>query len=461
MLLDSIFDRFAQDSPVAVMVRGLLERVLDPTAVNALFDQHARRQYTRALLFSDIVDVLGEVVCGSRSSVNAGYRAHQKRLPASRSAFYQKLNGIEPQVAAALTRHSAANLAAVVKRLGGAAPARLPGYRVKILDGNALAKTEHRLRELRAVAAGPLPGKALVVLDPALGLVIDVFPCEDGHAQERALLDPVLATVEPNDLWVEDRNFCTLKFLCGVAARRACFVVRQHRNLPWEAATGLEYAGECDSGEVWEQRVGLPHPDAGEGLPARRVELRLRTPTRDGDVVIHLLTNVPARVASARVVAELYRERWTIEGAFQILEAALESEQPRLGYPAAALFAFCVALVAYNVLAVVRAALGAVHGRTAVEEKVSTYYLAAEIRGVYQGMMIAIPAAAWEVWRELTRAQLAVQLKALARAADLSAYRRSPRGPKKPRAERIHCKHKPHVSTARLIANRRNKKRSP
>jgi hypothetical protein len=444
MLLNTAFERFAKNSPVAVMVRGLLEQVLDPTAVNALFDEHAQKQYTRELLFSDVVDVMGEVVCGSQRSVNAGYRAHAKRLGVSRSAFYQKLNGIEPQVSAALVRQTATNLAAVVDQLGGALPPLLPGYRVKILDGNALAKTEHRLRELRTVAAGPLPGKALVVLDPASMLVIHVFPCADGHTQERALLDPVLATVEPNDLWIEDRNFCTLKFLFGVATRQACFIVRQHQNLPWQTDTELEYAGTCDSGEVWEQRVRLTHPDTGEELLVRRVELRLRSATRDGDMVIHLLTNLPARAASARVVAQLYRERWTIEGAFQILEATLESEQPRLGYPSAALFAF-----------------GAVHGRTIVEENVSTYYLAAEIQGVYQGMMIAIPPAEWQVWQKLTVAQLAVQLKALACAADLSAYQRSRRGPKKPRPQRIHCKSKPHVSTARLIANRRNKKRSP
>ena len=149
MLLDSAFDRFVQGSPVAVMVRGLLEQVLDPTAVDALFDQHAQKQYTRELLFSDIVDVMGEVVCGSRASANAAYRAHRKRLGVSRSAFYQKLNGVEPHVSAALTRQTAANLAAVIDRLGGALPDLLPGYRVKILDGNCLAKTEHRLRELR------------------------------------------------------------------------------------------------------------------------------------------------------------------------------------------------------------------------------------------------------------------------------------------------------------------------
>lgn len=454
MLLNAAFDRFAEQSPVAVMVRGLLENTLNPAAVNALFEQHAQKQYTRELLFSDIVDVMGEVVAGSRRSVNASFRAHQKRLKVTRSAFYQKLNGIEPQVSAALTRHTAAKLATVIRDLGGALPELLPGYCVKILDGNCLAKTEHRLKELRTVAAGPLPGKALVVLDPALMLVLDVFPCADGHTQERALLDQVLLTVAAKDLWIEDRNFCTLKFLFGVATRQACFVVREHQNLPWQAVTDLEYAGECEGGELWEQRIRLEHPETGEALFARRVQVRLRTPTRDGDTVIHVLTNLPARDASARVVANLYRKRWTIEGAFQILESTLASEQPRLGYPQAGLFAFCVALVAYNVLAVVRASLRAVHGREA-EENVSTYYLATEIEGVYQGMMIALPPEEWRRFRTMTVAQLVALLKAVARRADLALYERSRRGPKKPQPARSHCKTKPHLSTARLLATRR------
>ena len=78
--------------------------------------------------------------------------------------------------------------------MGGERAAWLPGYRVKILDGNHLAGTEHRLKELRTIGAGALPGKALVVLDPQAMLVTDVFPCEDGHAQERSLLDSVLET---------------------------------------------------------------------------------------------------------------------------------------------------------------------------------------------------------------------------------------------------------------------------
>lgn len=461
MFLNSVFDRFVKDSPVAVMVRGLLEHTLTPASVDALFEQHAESQYTRDLLFSQIVDLMGQVVCGIYPSANAAYQKQRDRFTVSRTAVYDKLNGVEPHVSAALVRQTAADLTVLIRQLGGALPDLLPGYRVKILDGNCLAKTEHRLHELRTVAAGPLPGKSLVVLDPALMLAINVFPCEDGHTQERALLDQVLATVKPNDLWIEDRNFCTLGFLFGIAERQACFVVRQHQNLPWEAVTDLEYAGVSDNVEVWEQKVRLDNPETGETLIVRRLELRLPTPTRDGDRVIYVLTNLPARVASASTVAGLYRKRWKIETLFQVLESTLESEQTRLGYPKAGLFAFCVSLVAYNVLAVVRAALRAVHGHELVEETVSTYYLTHEIKGVYQGMMIALPDAEWKQFRDLTIAQLAVKLKELASKASLSAYKRHPRGPKKPRPERIHYKDKPHVSTARLLANRPKKKRSP
>jgi hypothetical protein len=92
----------------------------------------------------------------------------------------------------------------------------LEGYRVKILDGNHLAATERRLAVLRSINSAPLPGHALVILDPALMLAIDVFACEDGHAQERTLLSRVLATVVSGDLWMADRNFCTLGFLFGL-----------------------------------------------------------------------------------------------------------------------------------------------------------------------------------------------------------------------------------------------------
>jgi len=47
--------------------------------------------------------------------------------------------------------------------------------------------------------------------------VIDVIPCEDGHAQERSLFNQILAQVQPQQVWIADRNFCTAGFLHTIA----------------------------------------------------------------------------------------------------------------------------------------------------------------------------------------------------------------------------------------------------
>jgi len=206
-------------------------------------------------------------------------------------------------------------------------------------------------------------------------LITDVFPCEDAYTQERALVEHVVPTVQARDVWIEDRNFCTVHSMQGVAGRQAYFVVRRHANLTVEAEG--DYAPELATATGWvsERRVQICRD--GEGvLGARQVRVRLRQPTEDGDREIEILTNLPARVASATAVAALYQGRWRIEGAFLELTVALKCEVNTLGYPRAALFAFCVALVAYNVLAVQKAALRSVHGEEKVAEEVSGYYMA-------------------------------------------------------------------------------------
>jgi hypothetical protein len=170
--------------------------------------------------------------------------------------------------------------------------------------------------------------------------------------------------------------------------------------------------------------------------------------------LLYILTNVPARQASGKRVARLYRKRWTLETAFQHLEAYFHSEINTLGYPKAALFGFCLALVAYNVLAVVLAALRGVHGQEKVDEEVSLYYLANDVSTTYTGMMIAIPEHEWEVFDRLSAAEMAATLLDLARRVNLRAYRKSPRGPKKPRRDRDGNAKQGHVSTAKLLMAR-------
>lgn len=370
MLFDKVFERFASKTPVTVMLRGVLERTLAAEPLERLFAATAERQYTRELLFATTVEVMADVACRVYPSVNAAYTDHEPHIGVSIRALSDKLSRMEPAIGEQLVRHTATPLKPLMKRLKATRPALVNGYTTKILDGNHLGASERRLKELRDGAAGPLPGQTLVVLEPEVQLASAVFCCEDGHAQERSLLDDVLAEVQARDLWLADRNFCTTRFLFGLARRKAAFIIRQHAStLRWEREGPRRRVGRIREGVVYEQQLWL-EDETGGVLAVRRVSLYLDEPTRDGETEIHVLTNLPVRVAAKRI-ARLYRERWRIEHFFLNLTTILHCELNTLGYPKAALFSCCVALAAANVLATIKGALGAVHGLERVEREVS------------------------------------------------------------------------------------------
>ena len=70
-------------------------------------------------------------------------------LPVSLASLYDKVNHTEPGVLRALVRGSAGRLAPVMTALG--APASLPGWQVRVLDGNHLPGSEKRLAPLRGL----------------------------------------------------------------------------------------------------------------------------------------------------------------------------------------------------------------------------------------------------------------------------------------------------------------------
>jgi Transposase DDE domain len=452
MLLAKIFQPFVEKRPVCVLARGILERLFDPQRLDALFAETAVAGYTRKLHFSTLVSLMGDVVLGVQPSVHAAFQAlEEQEATVSLTAIYNKLDRVEPAVSAALVRDAAQQTAPLIDALDARLEPWLSGYRCRILDGNHLSATEHRLEELRTTWAAPLPGKILVVLDQERLLAEEVFLTEDGHAQERSLLDATLESIQTRDLWIADRNFCTFKFLFGIARRLGYFLIRQHGSVKGALRGRRRKIGRGPTGMVYEQTIELPDPETGAVGTYRRITVHLDQATRDGDREIHLLSNVPETDADAMTLAELYRKRWTIETVFQEITATLQCEIQTLGYPKAALFAFCLALVAFNAVSLLKASLRAVHGAATVNDTVSGYYLNLEIRGTYEGMMIAIPEKHWKVFRTLSAGELTNTLKEIASHVRLARYRKHPRGPKKPSPKKTAYANGGHVSTFRLL----------
>jgi IS4 transposase len=442
-----------QAAPLGVMVRGLMEWLLDGPTVEALFRKHADDQYTRELTITALVGLMSQVSAGLRPSVHAAYKADRASavptITTTYQAVYGKLGRMNPEATAALVRFSAERLQPLTDLLP-AAGEELAGYRLRILDGNVLTGTDHRLKPLRKLLNACLPGKSLVVYEPGSGLVTDLVLCEDAYSQERALLADLLPRVRPKDLIVADRNFCTTRFVFGVAAKQGFFLVREHAaNVPWDPVTKLKKCGTTATGDVYEQTVRVTDPDEAT-MDLRRIEVRLFEKTRDGEQTLSLLTNLPCEL-SAMQLADLYRRRWTIETHFQFLTQSLHCEVPGLGKPRAALFMFAMALVAGNALAVVRGSLRQAYGHE-VETEVSGYYLANEMATSFRAVNMYAASLDWSGWRTLEPRPMARLLTAIAHHVNIALLTRSKRGPKKPPAVKptYDKKHK-HFSTARVL----------
>jgi IS4 transposase len=446
MILDPVLQKFAEKRPIAVMLRTVLENQFSAAALDRIFAETARTQYERDLAFSACAQLFTQVVLGPHATVHAAFVRDREQIPVTIGALYAKLKGIEPAVLGALVDQTGTALAAVGGHLTTLRTEPVPGYRLRAVDGNVLAGTDHRPGVTRDTNAAALPGQSVVLYEYATGLIRQVLPWENAHTNERALMSRVAEWVGANDLILADRNFCTPEFLGAVAGRGGAFLVRRHAGTTVPTGDG-KAGGRCRTGQVFEAPATLSN-----GLTCRAIRIVRDKPLKDGGSEVMLLTSVSGRIR-ARTLANLYLERWTVEEAFRQLTQYLGCEVKTLGYPRAALFAFTLAVLAYNALACVRSALASVRGRKRVASQVSAYYLACEVRAAFDGLQVAVPAEAWTNLAALPPAALAAALIAIAGHVDWRCYQKARRGPKRPTA-RKKVRRGGHMATQKLLNQR-------
>lgn len=451
-----LFALSAQKAPLATATRLLLEQSLAPAVLDELFDKTAEEQYTRRVLFSDMVALMGTIVQRMHRSVHAAFKKSALPAKISMTSFYAKLNGIEPNVSAAFVSDHAFRMKAIADQLQAPLPALIDGYSSRIIDGNAIAASEHRLEVLRDLRSGPLPGKSLVILDFERDLVTDIIPCEDGHAQERSLFTSLLAQVHERELWIADRNFCTSGFLTGIVERKAAFLIREHRGIPLTENGPFAIISQVEKTVLQEQDVLIT--SSSGTITARRIWLTLPRPTRDGDREILILTTIPKEIADAQRIMDTYRKRWTIETMFANLTVSLRCEVSGLGHPRAALFAFATALVAANTLSTIRTAIRAQHG-IEVEDRVSIYQMVDDLQGTYKGLEFFDDLVDWTVYSGLPSHEFTELLSSVIQKMDLRRYPKAKKQKRRPKRVRGSAEDPPHVSTFRLLEEKKRKKR--
>lgn len=455
MLPASVLERFEKKTAVTVMAHLALMQALNPEWIEQVFEQNSDSQYTRELMFSTVVGLMVLVSLGLSPSVHAAAKRIKEELGISITSIYNKINGVETAVVRALVSGSAQRFIPVVETLQTNRKETVPGYRLRIVDGNHQAATEKRLKPLRGFRGAALPSQTLVVYDPDMNMVVDILPWEDAHTQERVIMQELLDRDMSGELWIADRNFCCAPIILGMIEHGAHFLMREHGANPNpKEESSVRRLGRIETGVVYAQTVSLTDDD-GVVHKLRRIEVRLDTATEDGDMVIRLLTNIPDSKLGAKELARLYRRRWKIEAMFQRLEHVLKSEIKGLGNPRASLFAFGVSILAFNVLSLLMSAVRSKHARKIEDEKIelSPYYVAIEIQATYAGLMIAADADTWRRYEHMGTKELSQTLLRLAGNVNTNLLRSHPRKPKEvPKKGYVsRAAAQKHVSTCRVL----------
>ena len=455
-MFDDVIERFARQAPAATLFRATFARVFSAEKLDQVFREHKQRQVESELLFSTLVELLAPVVSRAKRSVNASYVEMGDRIGVSKAAVYEKLQGVEPQVSAALVRHAAQELTPLHDQAQSLAEGPLPGFHVFVIDGKRLDGTEHRIEETRFLKSAPLPGTVLALYDTQRELFVEAACDPDAYVCERQAVLPVLERLQAGCVYMADRNFCDGPLIERFLDAGAYYLLRQHGRSPrWRQATSRRKRVGTDDqgGKVYEQAIEVYLPHRDEWVAARRITIELTEPTRDGAWVIHLISNLPQTV-SAAALANAYRKRWTIETSLGHIAQALNAEINTLAYPGAALLSFCLGLVLFNLVRTLEKLL-LHYARGEAEPSLSHYYLASEIAETSKGLQIAIDPTHWDQYAQMTVRQYLAFVKRVAERADLRKYKKNVRGPKRPPPKRKSGKGKAHVSTHRILMARK------
>jgi hypothetical protein len=469
--VSNLLERFTKAAPVAVMVKGVLEQVFSEAKLDAVFQQHASRQYVRQLAFSSCFWLMSDVVSKSKPSIHAAYQDEKENLRVSVQSVYNKLNNLELGVMENLLSSTACEMIDCVKAMKVPVAELVPGFECKLIDGNVIAGTEHRIKELRRTNAAALPGRSVCVYNYSHRMIDQIVLDTNGHAQDKSQIDAILSRINPRECVIADAGFCTKKMMLGISqVCKAYFILRKPSNTAVELMGKPRKIGKSDTGILFEQK-GIVRCKDKEMVHVRVITLKRFEPTDKGKTEIVFLTNLPPTITAIQI-AQGYRRRWRVENVFQDVTTVLESEVATLGYPSAALFGFVIGCVLQNVLALIEHALlnaaqksdddkkskskAKATVKQSKEQHLSRYKIALEIKTVIPGMEIAIESPYWhKTCGQLSPKELAVWLLGTASKAKLSDYQTYRWSPKQKQPPRKSGNRGNHIATSQVLEKRR------
>lgn len=271
---------------------------------------------------------------------------------------------------AELTRHTGQTL------LRAAPPAWLwHGRQVKIADGSTLSMPDTPANQQEyPQMSSQQPGlgfpilRLLTVFSLAVGTVVDaaVAACKGKHASENALFRSLYQGLEPGEVVLGDRAFCSFFILAELRRRGVDVVVRMHQHRKVNFRRG-GYLGRHDHLVLWkkppcpewmDEETYRQYPNS---LTVREVRIGLRGKNIRSRILTLATTLLDADEYDKTELAELYRRRWQAELHLRSLKTVLHLEVLRGKTPEMVRKELWMHLLAYNLIRTVMAQAACEH----------------------------------------------------------------------------------------------------
>lgn len=362
-------DAFAVEAlsrlPLAEAVMRCWQWVMDPQALQQIFERFRGRSYEGVLTFETIVNLMASALVEHRGSGNQAFTraAAADELNASKEAVYGKLRRIPIALSDGFLRTSTQRLTELLprsRRQNAHLPESLRGMEVLFVDGKKIKQVPRLLKAARGVTVSVLGGKTLSALSWNTGLVTAIHAHPDGETSDAPLVPGLLSQLHEKAegrerLFVEDRQFCDLVHPQIITARPGDhFLIRYNHKVSFfrDQTVRLRRGRGAAGNRIVEEWGWIGKPHDPRRRPVRRLTL-LRRPTPDDpapEPVILITDLLDADQFPAVDLLETYRARWGIERVFQKITEVFHLNTLISTTPEGTVFQFAFCMVLYNVI---------------------------------------------------------------------------------------------------------------
>jgi len=238
------------------------------------------------------------------------------------------------------------------------------GRHVKLVDGTTVSmpdtdanQAEYPQHPEQKEGLGFPMARMVVLLSLASAMIsgMALGPYSGKETGEMALLRELVDQLNPRDIMLGDRYYCSYFTIALLLELRVDFVVRLHQNRTADFHRGARL-GRCDHVVTWTRPQRPPWMDREtyqrmpESITVRELKVEVNQPGFRTDAFVVVTTLTDAKKYSQHDLAELYRKRWLVELDIRAIKITLDMDILRCKSPEMVRKEIWTCLLAYNLI---------------------------------------------------------------------------------------------------------------